>query len=537
MSFLTNSSFPPTFLPSNLSACNDIWFKTETNPINLSGKQTLIDIKNKSSIDFPTNLTTADFIASVLSELFSYKSSELIRAYSEINEIFNNISLIFQEINNQIKICQILINEINSYGNSKSFLHSIMEKSKEEAIFWISKNYLNQAYEILPLKSKEKLNKKYKALYPQFEEDQYKILQHKANEIISYKNQIENIGKCSNSMSISEDEPILIEELENLKRNLKNEFELFSNLYEKDGKYQFLYNSNPSINKHYYLYKASYQNFVKAYENSIHSIIQNKQEYSFYNSPYLYSINRSENKPSLLIFNTETKEQEIVSIETSETLSWCTCIAPLPNNELFCFGSATYSSNSYIISTIDFSSKKIPLSTPCYSASPIYYKNSIYIFGGFNDYIMPLAEKYDLIDKKWKKLIPLPSASDCCSCVLFKENILISGRFHRKIYAYNTDLESYSELPIDLGRVLHKMLVTWNMTVYAFVDNGVALESEIGNEFKWNKIGILLWPCLYKAYRVYGKNSCFFIEANKKENHYYFYLDLKKRTNLLIAKN
>ncbi|CAG9335169.1 unnamed protein product [Blepharisma stoltei] len=63
----------------------------------------------------------------------------------------------------------------------------------------------------------------------------------------------------------------------------------------------------------------------------------------------LYNLNYENKKTTLNIYNTETKTQEVITLQTPQPLDSRTCIAQLPNGKLFYFGNHLLSGYTVLI--------------------------------------------------------------------------------------------------------------------------------------------------------------------------------------------
>ncbi|CAG9333591.1 unnamed protein product [Blepharisma stoltei] len=72
----------------------------------------------------------------------------------------------------------------------------------------------------------------------------------------------------------------------------------------------------------------------------------------------------------------------------------------------------------------------------------------VYVFGlsKINRSQNSVAKKLSLTKSRWKALAAPPADVDECLCVFYRHSILIAGDKKDKIYQYNIDLDSYSEI-------------------------------------------------------------------------------------------
>ncbi|CAG9327237.1 unnamed protein product [Blepharisma stoltei] len=202
----------------------------------------------------------------------------------------------------------------------------------------------------------------------------------------------------------------------------------------------------------------------------------------------LYGIRSTKEGFSLCIYEIDAHRIRYVECMTQIMLSPSTSLTQLPNSELFCFGSFPLSGATCIIDLKNFKVKrKLPDGISCHNSKGIYYKNSVYLFGGSNRWgTLNLAQKFDLVENRWSCLPLLPIASHRCSLVVYKEFILICGNNHTCIYKYDLEIESYSEVPnISFPKYSNRILFTVNLRVYAVVNKVGIFESGELDENNW----------------------------------------------------
>mmetsp|Transcript_6985 Transcript_6985/g.6835 ORF Transcript_6985/g.6835 Transcript_6985/m.6835 type:complete len:100 (+) Transcript_6985:849-1148(+) len=78
-----------------------------------------------------------------------------------------------------------------------------------------------------------------------------------------------------------------------------------------------------------------------------------------------------------------------------------TCIALLPNGELFCFGDRNFTGITLIIDKNN-KVRVLPSGVHCMYSSAIYFNRNVYCFGGTNDnyYNLALSARFDLDKNK-----------------------------------------------------------------------------------------------------------------------------------------
>ncbi|CAG9320685.1 unnamed protein product [Blepharisma stoltei] len=161
----------------------------------------------------------------------------------------------------------------------------------------------------------------------------------------------------------------------------------------------------------------------------------------------LYAIDTISNRTNLFIYDTEHENREEKLLETPEPLNSGTCIAQLPDGELFCFGRSPASGISLKICK-NYRVQQLPSGTPCFHSSAIYFNRKVYCFGGENNgsLALSLSLKFDLGVNICYLLTPMPR-NDCkCHCILWNDDILIAGFYSANLLRYSTSSDSFSSV-------------------------------------------------------------------------------------------
>ncbi|CAG9336095.1 unnamed protein product [Blepharisma stoltei] len=243
--------------------------------------------------------------------------------------------------------------------------------------------------------------------------------------------------------------------------------------------------------------------------SSDQSLFQAYQEYvdAYRKITSLYLIDKNNERTILTIYGTENDREETCELETPEMLDHGTCIAQLPNGELFCFGKWQPSGIAFILDR-NLKFRRLP-SGPAYGCpSAIYFNKNVYCFGGrsYNSF-STLSSKFDLVGNRWIKLTPMPRVDLSCRSVIFNGNVLISGWGKRNILIYSIDTDSFSTTPYNFQLDKLNILINAEDRLYLIESpNGSVYESEIGNEYVWEAIGnsiISFWP--FRDYYSFNK--------------------------------
>ncbi|CAG9336094.1 unnamed protein product [Blepharisma stoltei] len=272
------------------------------------------------------------------------------------------------------------------------------------------------------------------------------------------------------------------------------------------------------------------QNFIRNFqfiESKISASDPSLKQDCFQNTS-LYLIGEVNKKTSLIVYNTEEEKENVKLLDTSLQLSDYTCIAQLPDNELFCFGNFPASGITSIIDR-KLRVRILPSGTACSWSSAIYFNRNVYCFGGSDNTSrnLSLSERFNLDENRWIKLCPMPWADACCHSLIFNENVLIAGKFSWSIWLYSIATDSFSKIPYDFEYFAAKILI--NAGSLYLIESGKrkVYESEFGNEYVWKPVGISIIPyhptqmcCLYNKGEIY-------IGCGSKPNYFKFNLSKK----------
>ncbi|CAG9329511.1 unnamed protein product [Blepharisma stoltei] len=242
----------------------------------------------------------------------------------------------------------------------------------------------------------------------------------------------------------------------------------------------------------------------------------------------IYNVIRDEDdRTNLIIYSTETEAQEIKILHTPDPLDSCTCITQLPNGKLFCFGN--YDFGVTVLIDVNGESEVLPSGTPCRESSCIYFNNSVYCFGGYYNDSLTLSSRFDLDQKRWIELIPMPENDYSCNSIVFNGNILISGYRNRNLWLYSIDIDSFSTIPYEFAKKKRKILINAERIYLIECGNGSIYESEIGSYSNWRRIGKSKINCNPdQVYFSYNKGGiCISVLFGSIREYYYFNIDQK----------
>ncbi|CAG9335121.1 unnamed protein product [Blepharisma stoltei] len=286
--------------------------------------------------------------------------------------------------------------------------------------------------------------------------------------------------------------------------NIPNNSKIEEDFREPVTKYA--YTTNPAVS-------LAFQRYIDAYhqKTSLYLIDRDK-----------YDRNR------LIVYDTENEREKAQNFEAPEILTDGTCIAQLPDGELFCFGNNPASGISLVIDGNN-RVRILPSGIPCKGSSAIYFNRNIYCFGGSNTILLTLSDKFSLDENQWIYLNPLPIADCKCHCAVFNGNILISGCWNPNILRYSIENDDFSRIPFDFAEYKRKILINTERLYLIECDNGSVYESEIGNENVWKKVGKSIISDQYpsQVYWSYNKGAIYIATSLKNERYYKFNLQEK----------
>ncbi|CAG9325602.1 unnamed protein product [Blepharisma stoltei] len=358
--------------------------------------------------------------------------------------------------------------------------------------------------------------------------------------------------KCEDPLQINNLEEKLQKELKNMENSINSQqknallpiLELKKNGMEnsqvnfqinelKEKKRLFLDGQNNSeigrdFRRTCWLYENELKTLLESNKDLEEAYLDYKNSYNQSVSIYLLNLDDNQNT-NLIIFDTENEKEAFVRLDNAKPLNTGTCLAQIPGGELFCFGSQYPPSGVTMMIDTKYKTRMLPSGRPCYSSSSIYCNRSIYCFGGLSksDELLTLAERFDLDEMRWIKLSPLPAADGNCHCILFKENILISGYRNQNLMRYSIKENAFNSIPFKFAERKKKLLIN-DDRLYLIECDGLIYESEAGDEYRWKKIGNSIisdkWPP--QVYLSYNKEAVY-IGCRYPHAYYKFNLDEK----------
>ncbi|OMJ94295.1 hypothetical protein SteCoe_2640 [Stentor coeruleus] len=214
-------------------------------------------------------------------------------------------------------------------------------------------------------------------------------------------------------------------------------------------------------------------------------------------------------------------------------------ICRLSSNEIFIEGGlllSEYLDSCYIIDTKLGKGKAMLNGQKRRAAQPLFFKNSIYIFGGqsYEIYLNDCNE-FNLTSKIWRNLSRLNTGLSCTSPLPWKNNeILVVGsdlNGRRYLFSYNIIEDFYLYFNFDHSDKYHMNLLVRNDKFLLLLSANSLFVTEIGEFFEWKKVE--------HKYAYYGiisqvtirEKKAYFIDSNA--NVFSICLETYQMENLL----
>ncbi|CAG9324913.1 unnamed protein product [Blepharisma stoltei] len=285
------------------------------------------------------------------------------------------------------------------------------------------------------------------------------------------------------------------------------------------------------------------QNFRKnclLYENHAYGFLFSQAYQGFVNSYHqnasLYLIGESNEKTKLFIYDTENEREDMKDFRYQWKLDKIHCIAQLPNGELF----GTYESEKHAFSAFivdrNYKVRLLPYQKPHGYAVAVYFNRSVYCFGGY-DFI---SSRYDMDLNIWRELTIKRVYDNCCHCIIFNGNILISINFtHNPNYLllYSIDIDSFSDIPLPFYGNKTNVLVNTEERLYLIeFEGGWIYESKISSYTTWSRVAesnINFNPFL--TYCSYNKGGIYISAIDSGSGREYLKFDLDRKVLIEIA--
>lgn len=190
---------------------------------------------------------------------------------------------------------------------------------------------------------------------------------------------------------------------------------------------------------------------LEEFENTLKSLkdFSDSNELDFSNNAnldeHLYCF-KTESK-TLIEYNTLTYNIKKNIISINEIQGFNASICQIPRNRLFNSGGKPYNDRAYVIDLNTFTVEQLPKTRLRGYAVATYFENSVYIFGGHNgDEQLSIAEKFDLVNKRWINLESLPRKSHDIHVLPFETYFLMTLYTNDSMLKYSINDNFYQLL-------------------------------------------------------------------------------------------
>ncbi|CAG9331320.1 unnamed protein product [Blepharisma stoltei] len=310
-------------------------------------------------------------------------------------------------------------------------------------------------------------------------ENSYSIIEERNKKLIEIKEKLENLLtdyssrflNCYNSEGFHKKVLLLQEEIEKLK------------ILDNELKYVCEVNSDVAVQC------FNLENEINEISNKFYEF----QEQLDFDSRFVYYFNSRGTKKSyyLGLYDIKPRKWNKINIDFDIGRHSRSCQAQLPRSELFYhFNNKDMISNSScIIDLKSFTVKRyLPNIRELGYPICVYYENYIYVFGCRD--LKQRALKFDLLKDKWIKLPTILENLQQYCLEIFKKCLLLVGNCDGKIFKYDFEIESYSIIDLEFSPAWGGVgVISANSRAYIFESSSFLHESEIDNEYVWQKIG------------------------------------------------
>ncbi|CAG9324241.1 unnamed protein product [Blepharisma stoltei] len=246
---------------------------------------------------------------------------------------------------------------------------------------------------------------------------------------------------------------------------------------------------------------------------------------AYHQSTSLYLIGEVDKRTSLFVYDTEGEIEHEKVLDFPWKLKKCTSsVAQLPNGELFCTCEIDSSPFNVFIIDKNYGVRVLPTQTKLAFSLAIYFDRSVYCFGPKVHWEQKgMPSRFDLDGNRWCKLADWGAGSFRLGTV-FNRKIVISGFQESYLCSYSIDIDAFSWIPYDfIEKNSNKILINANERLYLISScNGSVYESEVGNEYAWQKIGqSIIKNDFYQVYFSYNKEGVYISCISESIRKYY----------------
>ncbi|OMJ65763.1 hypothetical protein SteCoe_37656 [Stentor coeruleus] len=171
------------------------------------------------------------------------------------------------------------------------------------------------------------------------------------------------------------------------------------------------------------------------------------------------------NSKTLVKFDPSTLSLNKINTEVSENQGEFMALCSISYKKVFVTGGKreNFLDCCYIINAQTGKKKILPKIRKRAFAQALYYKNAVFIFGGFDKRILASSDMFNLTTLSWKSLSNLPTPLDSTSATILSENnILIVGSdqtFKHFCLSYNIVSNSYSNFSLQFSSKNYDLLI------------------------------------------------------------------------------
>lgn len=181
-----------------------------------------------------------------------------------------------------------------------------------------------------------------------------------------------------------------------------------------------------------------------------HKEFYNFDEINYYNNGaldehlYCFQIGTK----NLIEFNTLTNLKRTIQVNVNENQGSLAPTCQIPGNKLFYSGGySPHLDTSYLIDLKTFTVEQLPKLRQRGITTATYYKQCVYIFGGYTGKThLENADKFDLIKKQWVCLSPLPNISGDMHVLIYRSYFLMTYIRNSSLLKYYLDKNSYEAI-------------------------------------------------------------------------------------------
>ena len=190
----------------------------------------------------------------------------------------------------------------------------------------------------------------------------------------------------------------------------------------------------------------------------------------------------------LIAFDLPDETPREIGLETDGKFksfaSWC----KLPSGHIMMTGGLAqkdgthYSNEACLLDSVSKRVRTLPAmrKARCRHGS-LYFKNFVYVFGGYCDEYLKSCELFSLKEQSWTALPDLKDARDCVTAAAWKERIYIVGYSSNKIEVLDVSTGNLFVMPVVMRMGIMNLLIPKHCALVG-IENGemtIVMESEV----------------------------------------------------------